>query len=258
MVGTSPAHYRLLGVTRGCTVDEVRTGYRRLAKKNHPDLYPDGEREKQQLRMMRINEAYMAVLAEISEGSDGTAGAQPPGQSAGATSGADERSEAAGPGAGASRSGAAGQQSASDQFFGAWEEKAAPGPTSPSTEIGQLRDPAYAYYKQGFTYYRMGRNRLHNKDARTIREYLEKDGNADAYFLRLALAALHYYERSYSYFLVVVQQYADSPWVSDARWKLRRIEKFSVIYQRICENLSRRSSTRRSSFSMVKGADPSK
>lgn len=37
----------------------------------------------------------------------------------------------------------------------------------------------------------------------------------------------------------------------------RRLERFSAIYQRICENLSRRSSMRRSSFSIVRGADPS-
>jgi hypothetical protein len=55
----------------------------------------------------------------------------------------------------------------------------------------------------------------------------------------------------------VVDRYGESPWSHDARWKLRKLEKFSTIYQRICENLSRRSSTSRSSFSMVNGADPS-
>lgn len=223
-------YYALLGLTDSPALPDLKSAYHRLAKRNHPDLFPDAERRRQQLKMMRINEAYMSVMSDI-------VGASPAAESD--TIEADIR-----PGT-------------PEQFFDAWREKAKPGPPSNSRAIGAPRDPAYSYYKAGFRYYNLGATELFRKEASKIRRYLITTGTADGYILRLALRALHYFERSYSYFLVVVDQYGDSPWSHDARHKLRRLEKFNAIYQRICENLSRRSSTSRSSFSMVSGADPS-
>ena len=222
-----------LGLDPGSTLADARTAYRSLAKKNHPDLFPTEQQANQQLRMMRLNEAYMQVVATLSD--HDARGADPP--------------------AGQVRDGAAAR--AETGFFREWRDKARPGAPSAETAVGSLRDPAYAYYKQGFRYFNLGSTELARKEAPTIRRYLTEQGTADGYILRLALRALHYFERSYSYFLVVVEHYPGSPWAPDARWKLRRLEKFSAIYQRICENLSRRSSTRRSSRSIVSGADPS-
>ncbi len=144
-----------------------------------------------------------------------------------------------------------------DAFFERWEKKAKPGPVSPSRELGALRDPAYAYYKAGFTYFNRGATELYRKEGKQLRRFLLEGGSFDAYVLRLVIRALHFFERSYSYFLVVVEQYPNSPWYADSKWKLYRLERYNTIYQRICENLARRSSTKRSSFSMVSGADPS-
>lgn len=190
---------------------------------------------------MRINEAYMSVLSDLVESSQ-TAAERPrteqqpdvrraPANSAGAT--------------------------AEESFFEQWKVKSRRGPDSSSTALAAPKDPAYTYYKAGFRYYRLGASELFHKDLSEMRRSLVKDGTTDLYILRLAIRALHYFERSYSYFFVVVNDFPESPWSHDARWKLRRLEKFSTIYQRICENLSRRSSTSRSSFSMARGADPS-
>ena len=212
----------ILGLGPGATLADVRTAYRRLAKRNHPDLFPDGQRARQQLRMMRVNEAYLAALAGVSGRGDTRPGSD------GAESFRRARADTT--------------------------RSAAPGP---ERSVGFLRDPAYVYYKQGFRYYNLGATELFRKEASRVRRSLMTEGSADAYILRLALRAVHYFERSYRYFLVVVESYPLSPWAADARWKLRRLAKFSSVYQRICENLSRRSSTRRSSFSIVSGADPS-
>jgi hypothetical protein len=227
-------YYDLLGIAPGATLADLKSAYHLLAKRNHPDLFPDERRQHQQLQMMRINEAYMAVMAALVE----------PGKS---------RRAPAAPGT----PGASPGQDPESEFLRRWDLRSRPGPASESRALGTPRDPAYSYYKAGFRYYGLGATELSRKEAPKIRRYLATTGTADGYILRLALRALHYFERAYSYFLVVVEQYGESPWSHDARYKLRRLEKFSAIYQRICENLSRRSSTSRSSFSMVSGADPS-
>ncbi len=229
-------HYALLGLTRNSSLSDLKSAFHRLAKRNHPDLFPDAERRRQQLKMMRINEAYMSVMSDI-VGDGAQPGVADPGPR---PANGDQVSTDLNP----------------EQFFRAWREKARPGEPSDSRAIGTPRDPAYSYYKAGFRYYNLGATELFHKDASKIRRYLITTGTADGYILRLALRALHYFERSYSYFLVVVDQYGDSPWSHDARYKLRRLEKFNSIYQRICENLSRRSSRSRSSFSGVSGAEP--
>jgi curved DNA-binding protein CbpA len=256
---TCHRQFALLELEPGCTFADARAAYRRLAKRNHPDLVPDAERPTRQLAMMRINEAYMAVMAELSEQGGRWDGAH---DASGAPTGGSCRGgfqDDAG-----ATDGDMGPQSASSgdsgAFFSAWSGKARAGAPSSSTDVGPLRDPAYAYYKQGFRYFNRGATELSRKEAPDLRRALLRERTPrayDAYVLRFALRALHYFERSYSYFLVVVDRYPASPWYADAKWKLRRIEKFTAIYQRICENLSRRSSTSRSSFSIVKGADPS-
>jgi len=254
----------ILGLGPDATIAELRTAYRGLAKRNHPDLFPDEQRARKQLRMMRVNEAYMLALAGLAE-RDGAARADGDTERAGDAerAGADGRGpvgrepgrrETPRP---ASDGGRADRAATEEAFSGAWAVKARPGAPSGSRTVGFPRDPAYVYYKQGFRYYNLGATELFRKEASKVRRSLMTEGTADGYILRLALRALHYFERSCSYFLVVVERYPASPWAADARWKLRRLEKFSSVYQRICENLSRRSSTRRSSFSIVSGADPS-
>lgn len=228
--------YSILQISEDADICEVKAAYHRLAKRNHPDLFPDHQRQQQQLKMMRVNEAYMAVLSELLGGK----GNAPPHPEE-----ADQQPRSAS------------TNPSRNEFFALWKEKVRRGPLSNSTTIGVPRDPAYSYYKAGFRYYNLGATELFRREAPKIRRHLEREGTTDGYILKLAIRALHYFERSYSYFLVVVEQHRDSPWYYDARWKLRRLEKFSAVYQRICENLARRSSTRRSSFSMVKGADPS-
>jgi curved DNA-binding protein CbpA len=239
-------HYALLGLAGRPSLSDLKTAYHRLAKRNHPDLFPDSERRMQQLKMMRINEAYMSVMSDV-------VGDNASGRSASGVAGV-TRGQSSPSAAGNARDRT---QSPEEQFFDAWAEKAKPGPPSDLRTVGTPRDPAYSYYKAGFRYFNRGATELSRKEAPKIRRYLITTGTADGYILRLALRALHYFERSYSYFLVVVDKYPESPWSHDARYKLHRLEKFSAIYQRICENLSRRSSSNRSSFSIVSGADPS-
>ena len=48
--------FAVLGVSSSATEDEIKSAYRRLAKKYHPDLNP-GDKAAEQ-KMKEINEAY--------------------------------------------------------------------------------------------------------------------------------------------------------------------------------------------------------
>ena len=52
--------FAVLGVSSSATEDEIKSAYRRLAKKYHPDLNP-GDKAAEQ-KMKEINEAYTQAL----------------------------------------------------------------------------------------------------------------------------------------------------------------------------------------------------
>jgi len=64
--------FEVLGLRPGATADEVRTAYRNLAKKNHPDLFQDAERKEQaHTRLVALNLAYEQAI-KLAGSSTGT------------------------------------------------------------------------------------------------------------------------------------------------------------------------------------------
>ena len=191
------SYYATLEIAPHASLDEVKAAYHVAAKRYHPDLFPDSERDRRQLKMMKINEAYMCIVADRMPREMAAVQTAGP-DSAAAVSAAEIRNALAYP-----------------------------------------KDPAYTHYKLGFVFYTRGCTQLYSKDPKIVRRQLAELKTYNYYVLDLALQALLSFERAYNYFLVVVEQYPDSIWVTDARNKLRRIQRFNTIYQRICENTSR-------------------
>lgn len=195
----SNVYYDLLDVSPEARLAEVKAAYHRAAKMNHPDLFPEIERERREMKMMQINEAYMAIVCSRADG--------------GAESVLRPVTEA--------------QQ-----------------PTAPDPEakaIGQLRDPAYTYYKLGFKYFSEGR--------RTLSKHYVSGGQRidfsteNIHVLRFAVASLHYFHKAYGCFEKVSSDYSSSVWARDSRVKIFYLNRYNVIYHRICDNLSSQIST---------------
>lgn len=196
----SPLYYELLRASPEDSLEEIKAAYHLAAKRNHPDLFPESERERHQMRMMQINEAYMAIVCDHSDGLS----ARPT-----------EASEAPPP--------AAGGQSA---------------PEAETRSLGQLKDPAYTYYKLGFRYFSEGR-RTFFKRYMTGRQRIDfTTEHLDV--LRLAVASLHFFHKAYTCFETVTREYGTSVWARDSEVKIYYLNRYNVIYQRICNNLSRK------------------
>lgn len=64
--------YKVLGVSRTATDEEIKDAYRKLAKKYHPDQYAESPlKELADEKMKEINEAYDAITAQRRSGGRG-------------------------------------------------------------------------------------------------------------------------------------------------------------------------------------------
>jgi len=197
---------QILGVSSEATRDQIRQSYRRLVMENHPDRFPPEKKPLQDLAMITLTEAYSALMS-APEASDGSAAAQPT--------------------AAPRRKGTAATRSSSG----------APG--SDATSLAPHGDPSYAYYKQGFINFSLaihGIAEINQKIAagrvpRFTRRYTAREDIA---------SSLSFLRAAHGYFSRVVDEHPHSVWSSDARAKLRRIERFTKLYRRILVNLSRR------------------
>ena len=60
----SKDYYKILGVSKDATDDEIKKAFRKLAKANHPDAQQDEAAKKQaEVKFKEINEAY-SVLSD--------------------------------------------------------------------------------------------------------------------------------------------------------------------------------------------------
>jgi curved DNA-binding protein CbpA len=191
--------WELLGLEPGTDRRALKRAYRQLARENHPDFYPPAEKALQGLRMITLNEAYAHLL---------------------------RRAEAA-------------PESKEAREAEPVSPAERPVPAAPGAALGFHREPAYAYYKQGFVHYSKA---IHGIQAlyRSIRRLYPAHFNPrDDAYERFA-GSLNELRRAHEYFRRVAEEHAQSVWAPDARVKLLRVERFSELYRRILRNLRER------------------
>ncbi|MBT3273532.1 MAG: J domain-containing protein [Spirochaetales bacterium] len=193
-------YYKVLDIESGSSMDKIKDAYYRAAKMNHPDLFPEAERHVQQLRMMKINEAYLTIVSQQSRQNTEE-------KHSGST---------------------AGTSAATSAVFRGSDE----------TEkfLSTLKDPAYTYYKLGFKYYTIGRKTFFDRYQPKDNRYHYMMDNRE--ILMLAISCLKLFEKSYSYFLRVAEEYSDSVWYRDTVTKMHYLERYNAIYQRICMSIA--------------------
>ncbi len=198
----SDGYFReILGIAESATRDQIRQAYRRLVMENHPDRFPCEKKACQELAMITLTEAYSALMqAPLPRES--------PRENPGVETGPKRR-----------------------------EPRAEP--SADAAAVAPHRDPAYAYYKQGFINFSLaihGVAEINRKIAagrvpRPTRRYRATEDIASSLaFLRAA----------HGYFTRVSEDHPESVWCADSRFKLRRIERFTNIYRRILANLKER------------------
>ncbi len=112
----------------------------------------------------------------------------------------------------------------------------APAGPSPGPAVGPHRDPAYAYYKQGFVNFSIAVRGIAEMNQAIAGKKLPsfkpryRASQDVANSLGLLSAAHGYFSR-------VVERFPGSVWCADARVKLMRIERFTRLYRRILLNL---------------------
>ena len=65
-MGINSYYYEVLGVKSTAGPEEIKRAYRGLVRKNHPDLFPEAQKELQELKMIQINEAYARITEKLS------------------------------------------------------------------------------------------------------------------------------------------------------------------------------------------------
>ena len=58
------SYYEVLGVSKNATSSEIKKAYHKLARQNHPDKFPEGEREEATKKFQKIGEAYEVLSDE--------------------------------------------------------------------------------------------------------------------------------------------------------------------------------------------------
>ena len=58
-------YFDILGVKPSATIEDIKKAFRTLVRKNHPDVFPEDQKEFQEFKMIQINEAYSRLTESL-------------------------------------------------------------------------------------------------------------------------------------------------------------------------------------------------
>ena len=109
-------------------------------------------------------------------------------------------------------------------------------PVWPQGAVGPHRDPAYAYYKQGFVNFSIAVRGIAEVTRAAAAKKLPNFSPRSRASQDVA-SSLRLLQAARGYFLRVVERYPRSVWCADARLKLSRINRFTDLDRTILANL---------------------
>ena len=190
MIQTESIYYKILGVKKNSTLDQIKKAYREKVRLYHPDLQAGHDAVQNHLRMIQLNRAYDALKRKLGGGGVG-----------------DLRHE---------------------EMTCESAEKRDCG-----SALVRHKDPAYVYYKQGYTLF----SKVHpNSWYWSYRDEMYREDSKSDFDSRIIASLKQIIEiipRAYYFFSVVVEDFPSSPWFSDSRIKMHKIERLTPIYNRI-------------------------
>ena len=209
--------WELLGLEPGAGRGAVKRAYYKKARENHPDFFPEPEKALQEIKMIALNEAYAYLMSLPEEEAVGTKARRDR---------PEESASSIGP-----------RRFAADWSTSPPGTPAGSSGSPPTTALGFHKDPAYAYYKQGFVHFSRaihGIEALYQSLTRYHRIHFRPRDDAYERFT----GSLVELRRAHDYFTRVVEEHSGSIWRRDAELKLARIARFSALYRRIIGNLA--------------------
>lgn len=215
------SYYDMLALNDTASLDDVKKAYRLVAKRNHPDLFPEDERPRCLNRMVAVNEAYRAIVKDITSVARGSA-----------VHGNDEGLK---PEMNRHSPGNPQRRETSSRNASPESRKTPAAPAFDPFAPALPRDPGYVYYKRGYVLYSQGRKALLQRYNGRRLDFT----NLNTDVLKLAVSSLAYFHKSYEHFRQVVERYPDSIWARDAEIKMYFLKRYDAIYRRICDNMRR-------------------
>ncbi|MBN1797555.1 MAG: J domain-containing protein [Spirochaetales bacterium] len=205
--------YQILRINENADISTIKSAYRKLVKKIHPDV-TNATFEKH-LLLIQINRAYERLMKNKK--------AIP----AGDTKAKRHRHPATVSAAQTART--ANQTPPRSQKTGA---------------VIKHKDPAYAFYKTGMNcFMKIHPSQWHIEVSAVMDAPGEKDMRELEKIKTKVKNLVKLFPKAYYYFSIVVHEYPDSVWHRDAKRKMTLIEERTLLYKKIIESFTEHAKT---------------
>jgi uncharacterized protein involved in tolerance to divalent cations len=201
--------YQLLGIDKTDDAATIKRAYHRRVKQFHPDTTETEVLVNNHFLFVEVCKAYQRLMVGVSNVALSAA------------------------------QGTAGTSAAGAPAAGAPEAKASVAAADPGKRLVKHSDPAYAYYKNAIVLFgKIHPSEWKQPERSVFSTEVGSDEEDQREAQRKVMALVSLFPKAYYYFSIVVNEYPESVWASDARDKMVLIEERMVRYKSIIESFS--------------------